>query len=162
MASLTYEDGSQDARSIEFRSSTRAFLLKSGAGWLTIAATALTAGMAAVVTAPIVGFKLLNNITSKYWLEGDRLFMRRGIIFRSEEEIELYRIKDVKVSFSIIQQMFGNGNISIISSDATSNSGFEATFVIPNVEEARGIREELRARTEAARRNRGVREYDIS
>lgn len=31
MASLAYEDASQEAGSIEFRSSTRAFLLKSGA-----------------------------------------------------------------------------------------------------------------------------------
>ena len=45
--------------------------------------------------------------------------MRRGILMRSEEEIELYRIKDIKVHFSLVQQFFGNGDLSVISSDAT-------------------------------------------
>jgi len=148
---------------IEFRSSTLAFILKSGWGWLLIVVTIVTGGTAALLTLPILGYVALRNMTAKYWLEGERLFMRRGIIFRSEEEIELYRIKDVRANFSIIQQMFGNGDLSIVSTDtADIGAGKRAGFVISNVVDARSIRGELRNRVETARKKRGVREFDVS
>lgn len=149
--------------SIEFRPSTRAFLLKSGTGWLLIAATLGSMGMAAVVTVPLLVIKYLTNVTTRFALEGDRLHMRRGIFIRAEEEIELYRIKDIRASFSLIQQWFGNGTLAVLSSDATGAiSGRLTSFSIANVEGAREIREELRSRVEAARRRAGVREYDVA
>jgi len=148
---------------IEFASSTIAFVLKSGWGWTLIAITLFTAGSAAVFTLPILGYITLRYLTAKYWLEGDRLFMRRGIIFRSEEEIELYRIKDVRANFSVIQQMFGNGDLAIVSTDtADIGTGKRAGIVVGNVVDARSIREELRNRVEAVRKARGVREFDMS
>lgn len=148
---------------IEFRPSTRALLLKSGTGWFLIAVTIATAGAAAIVTLPILAAKYLENRTSRFSLEGDRLFMCRGIFMRSEEEIELYRVKDVRADFSLIQQIFGTGTISLISSDATgSGAGRRKTFAIQNVEQARAIREELRSRVAAARQRAGVREYDVA
>jgi uncharacterized membrane protein YdbT with pleckstrin-like domain len=148
---------------IEFRSSTLAFMLKSGWGWLLIAVTVFTFGYAALLTLPILACIALRNMTAKYWLEGERLFMRRGIFFRSEEEIELYRIKDVKANFSIIQQMFGNGDLAIVSTDtADIGTSKRAYFVIRNVVDARSIRETLRNRVEAVRKKRGVREFDIN
>ncbi|HWL06388.1 MAG TPA: hypothetical protein VNQ99_15880 [Xanthobacteraceae bacterium] len=74
-----------------------------------------------------------------------------------------YRIKDIKVHFSLVQQFFGNGDLSVISSDATGiGEGRRTTFQINNVEDARSLREELRSRVEAARRRVGVREYDVA
>lgn len=165
MATAAFRDTRANISSstIEFRSSTKAFLLKSATGWFMIAITLLTMGGAAVVTLPILALKALTNRTSLYWLEGDRLFMRRGILMRSEEEIELYRIKDIKVHFSLVQQFFGNGDLSVISSDATGvGEGRRTTFQIYNVDDARALREELRSRVEAARRRVGVREYDVA
>lgn len=147
---------------IEFRPSTRAFLFKSGTGWLLIAVTVATAGMAAFATLPFLALRYLSNITTRFALEGDRLHMRQGIFMRNEEEIELYRVKDIRASFSIIQQFFGNGDLAILSSDSTGSShGRRTSFTIANVEQAREIREELRLRVEAARRQHGVREYDV-
>lgn len=155
MASIALREKVVTTKKIAFRSSTKAFLLKSGTGWFAIALTVLTMGMAALFVAPLLLFKWISNTTSHYWLEGDRLFMRRGILIRKEEEIELYRIKDVKVTFSVIQQMFDNGDIAVISSDLTDN------FKLPNVNNAREIREEIRNRVETARSKRGVREFDV-
>lgn len=164
---------------IEFRSSTFAFLLQSGTGWLILAgALAIlgggiyagygwqTAAVLAVVLGAYIAWTHIENRTSLFWIDDQRLFMRRGILMRSEEEIELYRIKDVKVSFSIIQQMFDNGTIQISSSDSSGRLASAAphprTMIeVTNVRDARAIRAELRDRVEAIRQRRGVRELDI-
>lgn len=160
---------------IEFRSATMAWLAQSGEGWMLLAFCAAVIGAAAwfgygliatgVILAaalPYILYRHLKNRTHIYWLDGDRLFMRRGILVRSEEEIELYRIKDVKVTFSIIQQMFENGDLIISSSDKTSlDSHGRSEIVISNVVDARAIRGEIRDRVEAVRVRRGVRELDI-
>jgi uncharacterized membrane protein YdbT with pleckstrin-like domain len=164
---------------IEFRSSTFAWLFQSGSGWIILAlAVAAMAGgsyagywwqtltVLAVVLGAYIGWTHIENRTCQFWIDDQRLFMRRGILMRSEEEIELYRVKDVKVSFSIIQQMFDNGTIQISSSDSsgqlTSSTPHPRTMiVITNVRDARAIRAELRDRVEANRQRRGVRELDI-
>lgn len=168
-------DGIDHLPVIEFRSSTLAWLLKSGAGWMLLLFCIAVIGAGAwfgyglIATAVIFGafipyviYRHLKNSTHIYWLDGDRLFMRRGILVRSEEEIELYRIKDVKVTFSIIQQMFENGDLIISSSDKTSlDSHGRSEIIIANVVDARAIRGEIRDRVEAVRVRRGVRELDI-
>jgi len=160
---------------IEFRSSTLAWLLQSGGGWVLLLFCVAVVGAGAwfgygliatgIILAallPYLFYRHLKNRTHIYWLDGDRLFMRRGILVRSEEEIELYRIKDVKVTFSIIQQMFENGDLIISSSDRTSlDSHGRSEILIANVVDARAIRGEIRDRVEAVRVRRGVRELDI-
>lgn len=164
---------------IEFRSSTLAFLLQSGTGWMILAGALAvlgggiyagygwqTAAVLAVVLGAYIGWTYVENRTSLFWIDDQRLFMRRGILMRSEEEIELYRIKDVKVAFSIIQQMFDNGTIQISSSDSSGSLASAAphprTMIeVTNVRDARAIRAELRDRVEAIRQKRGVREFDI-
>jgi uncharacterized membrane protein YdbT with pleckstrin-like domain len=164
---------------IEFRSSTFAWLFQSGTGWmvLLLAAAVMAGGSYAgywwqtlailvVVLGAYIGWTAIENRTSLFWIDDQRLFMRRGILMRSEEEVELYRIKDVKVSFSIIQQMFDNGTILITSSDSSgllaSSAPHPRTMIeVTNVRDARAIRAELRDRVEAIRQRRGVRELDI-
>lgn len=149
---------SQDTHHIiEFRPSMKAFLFKSFTGWLVLLLTIPLWGIPLIFVAiTALGYRMTH-----FELSGDRLFMRRGILSRSEEEIELYRIKDVKADFSIIQQLFGVGNIQIISSDATGlSNGRRTVFRVNNVLNARQIREELRERVEHARKIKGVREFD--
>lgn len=165
---------------IEFRSSTRAMLFNSGTGWLFIAALIAIIAVgswfgywwqslagAAVIAVPLFTYQYLVYRTSTYALDDGRLFMCRGVFVRIEEEVELYRIKDVKVTFSIIQQMFGVGGIRISSSDASGSIGAGVTaggrtiITVPHVRDARAIREEIRNRVESARERRGVRELDI-
>lgn len=170
-----------NAQVIEFRSSTRAWLLQSAAGWVfmlaVVAAFALGAAFGyaletlagiAVLLLLVFGWQYFSYRFALYWLDGDRLFMRRGLLMRSEEEIELYRIKEVRVTFSVVQQMFDNGTLHITSSDlsgmpaATPDDQGRSTLVIPHVLDARLIRGEIRDRVEAIRERRGVRELDIS
>ena len=143
---------------IEFRPSIVALLFKSFTGWMIILLSIPLFGVPLL----FVAITALSYRMTHFELSGDRLFMRRGILSRTEEEIELYRVKDVKADFSIIQQLFGVGNIQIISSDSTGlSAGRRAIFRANNVENAREIRAELRERVEQARRIRGVRELDV-
>jgi len=142
---------------IEFRPSIVAFLFKSFTGWLLLVASLFLMGIPLL----FVAVTALSYRMTHFELSGDRLFMRRGILSRSEEEIELYRVKDVKADFSIIQQLFGVGDLQIISSDATGfSAGRRTVFRVNNVENARQIRSELRDRVEQARKVKGVREFD--
>ena len=56
----------------------------------------------------------------RYDICPDRLIVRRGIFFKSLDEVELYRVKDVRLDFSLINQMAGIGTITVTSSDETT------------------------------------------
>ncbi|MCW2412052.1 MULTISPECIES: PH domain-containing protein [unclassified Sphingobium] len=150
--------GWQTEHVIGFRPTMSAFLLKSFKGWLTLAGSILLLGIPFIA----VGVVALRYRMTWYELSGERLFIRQGILARTEEEIELYRIKDVRADFSIIQQMFDVGNLQIVSSDLTGEGVDRRTVLrISNLENARHIRTELRNRVERARRIKGVREIDM-
>ena len=55
--------------------------------------------------------KWIENMSAKYEITPERLIVRRGIVFKSIDEIELYRIKDVRMDFSLLNQWAGIGTI---------------------------------------------------
>jgi uncharacterized membrane protein YdbT with pleckstrin-like domain len=107
----------------------------------------------------IVLWKWLQNMAAKYEVTSERLIVRRGIIFKSIDEIELYRVKDVRMDFSLLNQWAGIGNICVTSSDETTRVG---DLVMRNIGKAQPRREELRRLVDAARQKRGVREIDMA
>src|SRR5688500_6212085 len=106
----------------------------------------------------IILVKWIENMSAKYEVTAERLIVRRGIIFKSIDEIELYRIKDVRMDFSLLNQWAGIGNICVTSSDETTRVG---DLVMRHIEKAQPRREELRRLVDAARQRRGVREIDM-
>jgi uncharacterized membrane protein YdbT with pleckstrin-like domain len=106
----------------------------------------------------IILVKWIENMSAKYEVTAERLIVRRGIIFKSIDEIELYRIKDVRMDFSLLNQWAGIGTICLTSSDETTRAG---DLVMHHVDKAQARREELRRLVDAARRQRGVREIDM-
>jgi uncharacterized membrane protein YdbT with pleckstrin-like domain len=106
----------------------------------------------------IVLFRWLAVMSSLYELTAERLILRRGIFMKSIDEIELYRIKDVRMDFSLLNQMAGIGTICVTSSDETTRNRELKLRFIPK---AKRRREMLRALVDAARRRRGVREMDM-
>ncbi|MEA3042689.1 MAG: hypothetical protein QOH47_527 [Sphingomonadales bacterium] len=158
-----------DAPLDTFRPSTLGWLRGTLAGWgtliLAIAGILVTPmgygtywlGLTAVAIAVII-WKWLENMASKYEVTEERLIVRRGIISKSIDEIELYRIKDVRIDFSIINQLAGIGRITISSSDETTRDG---DLVLSNIERAQERRETLRRLVDTARQKRRVREIDM-
>ena len=65
----------------------------------------------------LFAWRWFENLASKFSVTEERLIIRKGIIAKSVDEIELYRIKDVRINFSIINQIAGIGTLSISSSD---------------------------------------------
>ena len=106
----------------------------------------------------LVLWKWIENMSAKYEITPERLIVRRGIVFKSIDEIELYRIKDVRMDFSLLNQWAGIGTICLTSSDETTRA---SDLVMRHVERAQARREEIRQLVDAARRLRGVREIDM-
>ena len=161
-----------DERLDTFRSSTLGWLLGTLAGWGTILlALAGIALMAMNVQAAgiywlaltaaaliILIVKWFQNLAATYEVTEERLVIRRGIIMKSVDEIELYRIKDVRIDFSLINQIAGIGRITIASSDETTREG---DLVIRDIQKAQERREQLRRLVDTARQKRRVREVDM-
>jgi uncharacterized membrane protein YdbT with pleckstrin-like domain len=153
-----------------FRSSTSGWLRGTIAGWLTIALGVAGIGAslsgewglaplgAVALALLVVLWKWVENLAARYDLTDDRLVVRRGIFMKSLDEIELYRVKDIRLDFSLINQWAGIGTLCIGSSDETTRG---EPLVIRHVEQAERRREELRRLVEAARQRRRVREVDV-
>ncbi len=136
----------------EFRSSTRRWLLGSFAGWGTL--LICLAGVGFV----IIGVRWLKNRSASYEITDQRLIIKRGILFKTIDEIELYRITDVRLGYSLLNQMTDIGTIILTSSDRTTSGG---EFTLRDIPMARDRREGLRKLVDRARQRRGVRELDV-
>ena len=136
----------------EFRSSTRRWLLGSFAGWGTL--LTCLAGVGFV----IIGIRWLKNRSASYEITDQRLIIKRGILFKTIDEVELYRIKDVRLGYSLLNQMTDIGTIILTSSDRTTSGG---EFTLRDIPMARDRREGLRKLVDRARQRRGVREVDV-
>jgi uncharacterized membrane protein YdbT with pleckstrin-like domain len=160
-----------------FRSSTWGWLRGTLAGWGTLLlivaglvatfyfqAQGLLEGSAWLAPALFVAGILIllarwvGNLATAYEVTEDRLILHKGILMKSIDEVELYRVKDVRIDFSLINQTADIGTITIASSDETTRGG---PLVIRDVGHARARREKLRDLVNTARRARGVREFDM-
>lgn len=136
----------------QFRSSTARWLFGSFSGWGTLLLCLAGVGFL------ILGWRWLRNMAASYEVTDQRLIVRRGILIRTVDEIELYRVKDVRLEYSLLNQLVDIGTIALTSSDP-STAG--AKFVLRDVPMARDRREGLRGLVERARVRRGVREIDM-
>lgn len=136
----------------EFRGSTIGWLFGSAMGWLSLLLCLILIGFVAIL------LKWIENISTRYELTTQRLIVRSGIIFKRVDEIELFRVKDVRVDFSLINQITGIGQITLRSSDPSSQG---EDFLLRDVPDARNRRETLRTLVDQARQRRRVRELDI-
>ena len=88
----------------------------------------------------------------KYRITNQRLFLTTGLIARKTEEIELFRIKDVKVDQSILQRMLKYGTITVYSSDETAPQ-----LMMIGIGRPVDVKETLRTLYRASRKDAGVR-----
>jgi uncharacterized membrane protein YdbT with pleckstrin-like domain len=143
---------SQERDVAQFQGSTIGWVFGSFNGWISLILCAVGIGFIFIFV------KWIKDISNKYVLTSNRLIIRTGIIFKRVDEIELYRVKDVRVDYSLINQITDIGTISLRSSDTTTNAHY---FVINDIPQARDVRELIRNYVDQARRIRQVREMDI-
>ena len=157
-----------------FRSSTWGWLRGTLAGWgtllliplglvLALVDTGLGLGLIPLVlvaiSLAIILVKWVQNLAATYVITDERLIVRRGIVFKSVDEIELYRIKDCRIDFTLINQWADIGTVCVSSSDETTRGG---DLVLRHIERALERREHLRRLVDASRQKRQVREIDMA
>src|SRR5690606_13897068 len=111
-----------------FRSSTWGWLRGTLAGWGTLLLCLVGVGLI------IIQIQWIANLATTYEVTEDRLILHKGIFLKAIDGIELYRVKDVRMDFTLINQWADIGTITIASSDETTCI---APLVIRDVEQAR-------------------------
>lgn len=93
---------------------------------------------------------------TKYSLSEDRLFRETGLLNLNEEEVLLYRVRDVSLSRSLWQRIFGVGTITVHSSDKTS-----PTLEVINVKDSKFVKELIFTNVEKAKEERRMRATEL-
>ena len=93
---------------------------------------------------------------TKYSLSEDRLFRETGLLNLNEEEVLLYRVRDVSLSRSLWQRIFGVGTITVHSSDKTS-----PTLEVINVKDSKSVKELIFTNVEKAKEERRMRPTEL-
>lgn len=94
---------------------------------------------------------------TRYSLSTDRLFLSTGFLTIRDEEILLYRVKDLNTKRTLWQRLFGVGTISVASSDKSM-----PLLEITNVKDPMYVKELIHENVEVAKRKHRVRHSEIS
>jgi len=102
----------------------------------------------ALVVLGIVAAKVaIRVLGTRYRLTSERLFVERGIVRQTIDQIELIRVDDLRVRKLLVDRFFGLGSIDILSTDFT-----DAAIEIRGVADPDRVSELLRTQMRTARR----------
>ena len=93
---------------------------------------------------------------TRYSLSEDRLFLSVGFFNIRDEEVLLYRIRDIATSRTLGQRLFGVGTVTVVSSDKTM-----PTLVLKSVKDPLMVKELLHKQVEEMKIRRRVRVGEI-
>ncbi|MBR2895883.1 MAG: PH domain-containing protein [Oscillospiraceae bacterium] len=93
---------------------------------------------------------------TRYRLTDERLFCETGFFNIREEEILLYRIRDLELKLTLGQRIFGVGSVYVHSSDKT-----KPTLELKNIKNPRTVKELLSKQVEAYKDKRRMRSMEI-
>ena len=94
---------------------------------------------------------------TRYAVSDDRLFLSTGLLNIRDEEILLYRVRDLSLSRSLGQRIFGVGTIVVTSSDKS-----QPVLHIKNVKDPAGVKELIHTQVEEMKIRRRVRVNEVS
>lgn len=93
---------------------------------------------------------------TRYALSEDRLFLSVGFLSRTDDEVLLYRVRDISTKRSLWQRLWGMGTITVTSSDKS-----HGTLVLKNVKKPMQVKELLHNQVEEMKLQRRVRVGEI-
>ena len=93
---------------------------------------------------------------TRYSLSEDRLFVSVGLLNIKDDEILLYRVRDIDTSRTLWQRIFGVGTITVMSSDKSMPN-----LVLQNVKDPVFVKELLHKQVEDMKIKRRVRVGEI-
>lgn len=89
---------------------------------------------------------------TRYFLSEDRLFLETGLLNLRQDEILLYRVRDIGLSITLGQRIFGVGSVKVISSDKTLPE-----LTLKNIKQPREVKEMIHRQVEEAKAKRRMR-----
>lgn len=94
---------------------------------------------------------------TRYQLSEDRLFMSVGFLNIKDDEVLLYRVRDIDTRRSLWQRLFGVGTVTVISSDKTM-----PVLVLKNIKDPVLVKELIHKQVEEMKIRRRVRFGEIA
>lgn len=93
---------------------------------------------------------------TRYALSDDRLFLSVGFFNIRDDELLLYRVRDIVTKRNLWQRIFGVGTVTVISSDKS-----QPTLVLKNIRKPMVFKELLHEQVEHMKVQRRVRVGEI-
>ena len=93
---------------------------------------------------------------TRYALSEDRLFLSVGFLSIKDDEVLLYRIRDITTTRTLWQRLFGVGTVTVVSSDKTM-----PTLQLKNIKRPVAVKELLHKQVEEMQIRRRVRVGEI-
>lgn len=93
---------------------------------------------------------------TRYALSEDRLFMSEGFLNIKDDEILLYRVRDIDTSRNLWQRLFGVGTVIVMSSDKSMPN-----LVMKNIKDPVAVKELIHEQVEEMKIRRRVRFGEI-
>lgn len=93
---------------------------------------------------------------TRYSLSEDRLFISVGFLNIKDDEILLYRVRDIDTSRTLWQRIFGVGTVTVVSSDKTMPN-----LVLKNIKDPLFVKELIHKQVEETKIKRRVRFGEI-
>ena len=89
---------------------------------------------------------------TRYSLSEDRLFVSEGFLNLKDDEVLLYRVRDIDTRSSLWQRIFGVGTVTVVSSDKTMPN-----LVLKNIKDPVMVKELIHKQVEEMKIQRRVR-----
>ena len=93
---------------------------------------------------------------TRYRLSDDRLFCETGLLNMKSDEVLLYRVRDLRLTISLGQRVFGVGTVCVVSSDKSIPH-----LDLKNVKNPREVKELIHRNVEAAKDKRRMRTTEL-
>lgn len=93
---------------------------------------------------------------TRYSLSEDRLFCETGLLNLRADEVLLYRVRDLELTMTLGQRIFGVGTVCVVSSDKSIPH-----LDLKNVKNPREVKELIHRNVEAAKDKRRMRTTEL-
>ncbi len=97
-------------------------------------------------------------LTTQNWqieITDQRIIVQKGMLSRKTDELELFRVKDIRLEEPFMLRLFGLSNIILVTSDRT-----DKIEIIPAIKDGKQLREQIRNAVDKRRDVKKVREFD--
>ena len=98
--------------------------------------------------------KVISILCTEYVVTGEQIIIIRGVLVRSTDYVELYRVVDYQQRRNLLQQFMGLKDVTIYSGDRNN-----PVLTMTGVREVVDVVSEIRQREEFNKKRRGIYEF---